>query len=117
MLQSAHDLTAAFPSDAQAAASCATPTPSASPARGAGGGSGTCVPLLLVAAQQRGQDALLDAPSLPGQLLFLQDIFQHCTPDFRWNFAAMLPFWQWGFVSPPSVSATANCPESLKRNC
>lgn len=129
VLQSPHDLTAAFPSHAQAAVSscflCHTHT-SASTTRGAGRGSDSSVSLLLVAAQlfscperqeQRGQDACWGHPSLPGQHLFLQDRFQRCTPDFRWNFAALLPFWQLGFVSPPSVSATANCPESLKSNC
>lgn len=129
MVQSPHDLTAASPSDAQAAVSscflCHTHT-SVSTTRGAGRGSGTSVSLLLVAAQlfscperqeQRGQDACWAPPSLPGQHLFLQDRFQQCTSDFRWNFAALFPFWQLGSLYPPSVRATANCPESLKRDC
>lgn len=129
MLQSPHDLTAAFPSDARAAVSscflCHT-HPECLHNQGSRKVLWHFCLLLLVlhisspalrGKTSEGRMPHWAPPSLPGQHRFLQDRFQHCTPDFRWNFATMLPFWQLGFVSPPSVSATTNCPESLKRNC
>lgn len=114
MPQSPHDLTAAFPSDAQAAVSscflCHTHT-SASTTRGAGRGSGSSVSVLLVAAQlfscperqeQRGQDAPLGTP-----------LFARAAPFSAGQVSALHARFQMEFCSSSSFLALGLCVPTL----
>lgn len=87
--------------------------PRASATRGTERSPGTSVDPLSMAAQlfsclkrqeRRGQ-AAVRAPDHPplcqGSTFFPRTEISHRTPNFRWYFAATLPFWRLGFVSQP----------------